>query len=158
MTTKWTHRGGGPFFGPYNPTTSESWPSARWGHEQPDPEPESELEAESKSDPERKQHPIFDIFGLGVGEPERSKPHRRPIKYIQTPLGPLPQYPIPVPTVRNLEASRPCNQFLYQISKERDWIKDEMGYEAPGSVIDLDAMAYQSAKNNWIKDGIWHPK
>ncbi|KAH6983679.1 hypothetical protein BKA56DRAFT_350871 [Ilyonectria sp. MPI-CAGE-AT-0026] len=70
----------------------------------------------------------------------------------------LPQYPIPRPTVRNPEASRPYHQFLYQITKERDWIKDETDYKAPGSVIDLDAMAYQGVKNNWIKDGIWNPK
>ncbi|KAJ2897758.1 hypothetical protein MKZ38_004381 [Zalerion maritima] len=158
MTTKWEHQGGGPFFGPYNPTTSESRPGARWGHEESDPEPESEPESEPKSESEQERRPIFGIFGLGVGQPKRPRPRRRPIKYIQTPLGPLPQYPIPRPTVHNPEASRPYHQFLYQISKERDWIKDEMGYKAPGSVIDLNAMAYQGVKNNWIKDGVWNPK
>lgn len=33
-----------------------------------------------------------------------------------------------------------------------------MDYKTSDSVIDLDAMAYQGVKNNWIKDGIWNPK
>ncbi|RMZ85094.1 hypothetical protein DV738_g75, partial [Chaetothyriales sp. CBS 135597] len=74
-------------------------------------------------------------------------------RYIQTHWGPVPRYPIPIPTVRNPEASRPYHQFVYQISKEREWIQDEMAHTAPGSVFDLDAMAYESVKNNWIKDG-----
>ncbi|KAF4976835.1 hypothetical protein FZEAL_6549 [Fusarium zealandicum] len=85
-------------------------------------------------------------------------PARRPIGYIQTPWGPIARYPIPVPTVRDAEASRPYPQFIYQISKEREWIKDEMAYTAPGSAIELDAIAYESVKNNWIKGGIWRPE
>lgn len=103
MTTKWTHRGGGSFFGPHNPTTSESAPGARWGHEESDPEPESE--SEPKSEPEQEQRPIFGIFGLGIGQPRRPKPRPRPIRYTQTPLGPIAQYPVPRPTVRNPDIS-----------------------------------------------------
>ncbi|KAH6982335.1 hypothetical protein BKA56DRAFT_632369 [Ilyonectria sp. MPI-CAGE-AT-0026] len=125
-------------------TTSESWPGARWGHEESDREPESEPESEPKSGPEQERRPIFGIFGLGVGQPERPRPRR------QIPLGPVPPYLIPTPTVHNPEASRPYDQFLYQTTKERDWIKDETDYKQPGSAIDLDAVAYQ--------DGIWNPK
>lgn len=148
----WSHRGGGPFSGPYNATTSESWPGARWGHKENDREPESEPESEPKSEPEQERPPIFGIFGLGVGQPKRPRPRR------QLPPGPVPIYLIPTPTVRNPEASRPYDQFLYQITKERDWIKDETDYKQPGSAIDLDAVAYQGVKKNWIKNGIWNPK
>ncbi|KAK0718708.1 hypothetical protein B0T21DRAFT_295274 [Apiosordaria backusii] len=163
LTTKWLHEGGGPFHGPRNPTTSDSRPGARWGHEEPDPDPESESESEPKpeSAPEQEQErrPVMSIFDPAYRQPERPKPpRRRPIGYIQTPWGPVARYPIPIPTVRNPEASRPYHQFVYQISKEREWIKDEMAHTAPGSAIDLDAMAYESVKNNWIKDGVWHPE
>ncbi|KAF1951825.1 hypothetical protein CC80DRAFT_519077 [Byssothecium circinans] len=149
MTTKWTHRGDGPFFGPYNPTTTKTFPGARWGHEESDPEPEPE--------PEQPRAPGSWIWGANTSQPKRPT-SPQPIGYIQTTLGPLPQYPIPKPTVRKPEASRPYHQFLYQISKERDWIKDEIDYKTPGSVVDLDAIAHQSVKNNWIEDGIWDPK
>ncbi|KAH8729166.1 hypothetical protein BGZ61DRAFT_491617 [Ilyonectria robusta] len=152
LMSTWSHRGGGPFSGPYNATTSESWPGARWGHKENDREPESEPESEPKSEPEQERPPIFGIFGLGVGQPKRPRPRR------QLPPGPVPIYLIPTPTVRNPEASRPYDQFLYQITKERDWIKDETDYKQPGSAIDLDAVAYQGVKKNWIKNGIWNPK
>lgn len=148
----WLYPGFGPFIGPYNITASESWPGARWGHEESGQEPESEPKSEPKSEPERERRPIFGIFGLGVGQPEPPRPRR------QIPLGPVPPCLIPTPTVRNPEASRPYNQFMYQITKERDWIKDETDYKQPGSAIDLDAAAYQGVKNNWIEDGIWNPK
>ncbi|KAG8410991.1 hypothetical protein J3459_016749 [Metarhizium acridum] len=159
MTMKWEQEGDGPFFGSYNSTTSESWPGARWGHEKPDPEPESESESESESEPRsepgQERRPVFGIFGSGVGQPKRPKPHPL-IRLIQTEQGPRPY--IPNPTVRNPEASRPYNQFLYQISKECEWIKDEIDHKAPGTGVDLDAMAYQSVKDIWIEDGIWNSK
>lgn len=160
MTTKWLHEGGGPFQSPNDPRGS--WPGARWGHEEPDPEPDysgSESESESSPEQEKERRPVMGIFDPGYRPPKPPRPPcRRPIRVIQTALGPLPQYPIPVPTVRNPEASRPYPQFVYQISKEREWIKDEMAHAAPGSAIDLDAVAYESVKKNWIKDGVWHPE
>ncbi|KAM0417270.1 hypothetical protein ACHAPT_012711 [Fusarium lateritium] len=146
-----TKEAGGPSSGPYDPATSDSRPGARWGHEEPDPEPEPEPESESEPKPESAPEHFF-----AYRQPK--PPRRRPIWYVQTPWGPVARYPIPIPTVRNPETSRPYHQFLYQISKEREWIKDEMAHTAPGSAIDLDAMAYESVKNNWIKDGVWHPE
>lgn len=143
LTTK---LGGGPF------TPRLDMPGARWGHETPDPEPEPESESESESESE----PATKRFGNSrTGRP---KPRRRPIGIVHGLFGPAPRYAIPIPTVRNPEASRPYDQFMAQISHEREWIKDEMDYTAPGSVIDLDAMAYESVKNNWIEDGVWRPE
>uniref|UniRef100_A0A8H7K261 Uncharacterized protein n=1 Tax=Bionectria ochroleuca TaxID=29856 RepID=A0A8H7K261_BIOOC len=65
---------------------------------------------------------------------------------------------VPKPTVRDPEASRPLPQFLYQVAKEREWIKDETAYKTPGRAVDLDSLAYQSVKKNWVKDGVWSPK
>jgi hypothetical protein len=96
------------------------------------------------------------IFGPAVGQPKWPK-SPRPIKIIQTMFGSTPVYPIPVPTVPNPEASRLYHQFLYQISKEREWIRDEANYERSGSAIDFDAAAYRAVKNHWIKDEIWNP-
>lgn len=139
------HEGGGPFCTRW---TLEYRPGARWGHEEPDPEPEPELESESEG-------PGMGLFGPTPKRPKSPAP--RPIGYTQTAHGQVPRYPIQIPTVRNPEASRPYQQFMYQVSKEREWIKDEMDHTAPGQAIDLDALAYESVKNNWIKDGIWHP-
>ncbi|KID76049.1 uncharacterized protein G6M90_00g078890 [Metarhizium brunneum] len=149
MSKRWQQEGDGPFFGSYSSSTSKSLPGARWGHEEPDPEPESESESEQE------RPPIFGIFGLGVGQPKRSKSPQR-FRYIQTEQG--QRLYIPNPTVRNPEASRPYNQFLYQISKERDWIKDELDYKALGTSVDIDTIVYQSVKDMWIEDGIWNPK
>ncbi|KAF5127074.1 hypothetical protein E5D57_008002 [Metarhizium anisopliae] len=148
MENQWRQQGDGPFFGSYG-TRSTGNLGARWGHEEPDPEPESE------SEPEQERPFTFGIFGLGVDQPKPPKPRPR-IRYIQTEQGQR-RY-IPSPTVRNPEASRPYNQFLYQISKECEWIKDEIIYRAPGTSVDIDTMAYQSVKDMWIEDGIWNPK
>ncbi|KAK3367542.1 hypothetical protein B0H63DRAFT_529261 [Podospora didyma] len=61
------------------------------------------------------------------------------------------------PIVRDPEASRPYRQFQYQLEKEREWIKGKVEHEAPGGIVDLDALAYKSVKQNWIDDQIWDP-
>jgi len=66
----------------------------------------------------------------------------------------------------NPEASRPYHQFLYQVSKEREWIKDEFLYKRLTGFIDVDAMAdedvdamaYEAVKKHWIEDKIWNPQ
>ena len=55
---------------------------------------------------------------------------------------------------RETAASRPYHQFVYQISKEREWLEDEM-YDG---VVDFDREAYKNVKNSWIKQKIWNPK
>jgi len=58
----------------------------------------------------------------------------------------------------NPEASRPNHQFLYQISTEREWIRDELLYKHSTGIIDIDAMAYEAVKKSWIEDKIWNPE
>ncbi|RMZ77452.1 hypothetical protein DV738_g4430, partial [Chaetothyriales sp. CBS 135597] len=82
--------------------------------------------------------------GYGPNKPE----------YGHTLYGLMPQYPTPI-TVHNPEASRPYRQFCYQMGLESDWIKDEVEYRGSGTVADVGDMAYQSVKENWIRDQIW---
>ncbi|KIW82966.1 hypothetical protein Z517_02209 [Fonsecaea pedrosoi CBS 271.37] len=51
-------------------------------------------------------------------------------------------------------ASRPHPQFLYQISKERKWLEDELST----SLNDIDQVAYQNVKESWVKQKIWNPE
>ncbi|RMJ18656.1 hypothetical protein BHE90_002781 [Fusarium euwallaceae] len=69
-----------------------------------------------------------------------------------------PNYLIPYPTAPNSEASRPYRQFLYQIVKEREWVKDEMNFQIRHYDVDLDAMAYETVKHNWTESGLWNPE
>jgi len=52
---------------------------------------------------------------------------------------------------RDTAASRPYYQFLYQVSKEREWLRDELD----SGIADVDAQAYQNVKSTWIKWKIW---
>lgn len=130
----------GPFSGEYSPDHFRA-PGARWGHEdRPDPPPKPQEELEPPS-----------MFGHI--EPKRPKSP----EFYETKSGRLRLRCVPRPTVRDPEASRPCVQFLYQISKEREWIKDENSYAVPGKPANLDKLAYESVKKNWMEDGIWQP-
>ncbi|OJD15569.1 hypothetical protein AJ78_04192 [Emergomyces pasteurianus Ep9510] len=51
-------------------------------------------------------------------------------------------------------ASRPYYQFMFQISKEREWLEDE----PDGRLIDINAKAYENVKNRWLSQKIWNPK
>lgn len=87
---------------------------------------------------------------------------RRPKCYVQDSLD-GPNFPHPYPTPRNSEGSRPYRQFLYQFVKEREWIKDHMdhlnkSHPCDPYNVDLDSMAYETVKSNWIRDGIWKPE
>lgn len=87
---------------------------------------------------------------------------------------------------REREASRPFHQFVYQMSKEREWIQDVI--KCPKSLLpsdintqtvvralerggwpsavqanipdppDINAIAYEMVKNTWIKRKIWNTK
>ncbi|RMD44902.1 hypothetical protein DV735_g24, partial [Chaetothyriales sp. CBS 134920] len=151
MTSTWGHFRTGPFFSGYSPHRPLSVPGACWGHEKVEFEPTSVLESE-ESEAESSLQP--------AGQPSRVKkpggrgPPRATVRYGMSLFGLMPQYLTRV-TVRNPEASRPYYQFLYQMSKERDWIKDELDHKVPGTIADLDTMAYQRVKANWIQDQIW---
>ncbi|WEW61461.1 hypothetical protein PRK78_006951 [Emydomyces testavorans] len=115
-------------------------PGTHWGHEIP---PESKPEASNQPTPD---HPDGTVI---ASMPPREDAAAEDAASIAQ-----------KPSVRDPEASRPYYQFLFQISKEREWIKDELEFKQPGSTaeIDLDKLAHDSVKNNWIEDGIWNPE
>ncbi|QSS66815.1 hypothetical protein I7I51_03027 [Histoplasma capsulatum] len=51
-------------------------------------------------------------------------------------------------------AFRPYYQFLYQISKEREWLEDE----PDSGCTDIDVQAYENVKNRWLTQKIWNPQ
>lgn len=61
-------------------------------------------------------------------------------------------------TQRDISASRPYYQFVYQVSKECEWIRDEADYARPGEPIDVNAAAHKSIKQLWQKSKIWDPQ
>ncbi|KAJ4309477.1 hypothetical protein N0V84_011481 [Fusarium piperis] len=133
------------------PEASRSKPGCCWGHEDVGPGPDSAPELGPKP------CPTFINFGIHLDASGPTELPRRPIEIMQKRLGSSPNYLVPYPTARSSEASRPYRQFLYQTGKEREWIKDEVDYQAPGADFDPDAMAYETVKYNWIEDGIWRP-
>lgn len=56
------------------------------------------------------------------------------------------------------DASRPHRQFLYQVSKEREWLEDEYQRKQETPPIDLYGMALQNIRKIWQEDGIWSSK
>ena len=63
-----------------------------------------------------------------------------------------------VASVCDPEASRPYTQFFFQVSKERQWVEDELYWKSRDGIggFDLDAMAYENVKIMWEKDGLWN--
>lgn len=51
-------------------------------------------------------------------------------------------------------ASRPYHQFVYQVSKELEWLEDEMH----DGVVNLDQKAYENVRNRWKRRNIWNSK
>ncbi|EER44759.1 conserved hypothetical protein [Histoplasma capsulatum H143] len=105
-------------------TTSEK-NGASWKHEE-SPEPEPQL------------------------EPDRSIP-------ISDPLDPRPKIVSEERRAaheRETRASRPYYQFLYQISKEREWLEDE----PDSGRTDIDVQASENVKNRWLTQKIWNPQ
>ncbi|KAL2363387.1 hypothetical protein RJZ56_003686 [Blastomyces dermatitidis] len=55
---------------------------------------------------------------------------------------------------RETKPSRPYYQFLFQISKEREWLEDELDIEPS----DINTKAYENVKNHWLAQKIWNPQ
>ncbi|KAI8685593.1 hypothetical protein NCS55_00232200 [Fusarium keratoplasticum] len=110
------------------PEPTKSRPGYQWGHEDGGPPPDQEFERDLF-------RTIYVVGDLGMSEEQ-------------------PKW------TRNSEGSRPYRQFLYQIVKEREWIKDEMNFQIQFRPynVNLDSMAYETVKNNWIEDRIWKPE
>ncbi|KAF2240250.1 hypothetical protein BU26DRAFT_526143 [Trematosphaeria pertusa] len=125
---------------------------------QPEPEPEPESESELESIPEPDPLTKSTFPGLFDSVPRIRKKHKIPTaesiviswRHISDML--------PAGYQLNPSASRPYYQFLFQASKESEWIRDEYQYERHTGFVDIDAKAYESVKNMWIEDKIWNPK
>ena len=56
---------------------------------------------------------------------------------------------------RDRQASKPVNQFLAQVDREKQWLTDELTWQPRQNNVDVDNLAHQEVKNRWIEDGIW---
>ncbi|VUC32781.1 unnamed protein product [Clonostachys rosea] len=157
----WSDTCAGPFSGPHKPGASNGYSGSCWAHEETDDDLdwESEEEQESEPDPDTPR-PLFGPQALPPKPPLKEPRGPRPLGYAKTQEGKqLKDHPFYRPTVAKPEASRPYHQFLYQLSKEREWVRDELLYKQRGQhIYDLDDRAYRSLRNNWIKDEIWNNK
>ena len=62
--------------------------------------------------------------------------------------------------LREREASRPYHQFVHQVSKERERIRDNLSVQGTPFTVppDINTTAYENVKHVWIKRGIWNKK
>lgn len=165
MATGWPGTAGdGPFWGAFSCAASDARPGLRWGHEEyPDLDPEPERQEEEEGPGLASQQGNRPLFGHHPLLPRPPTKPSRPVKYVRTLLGRVPKTANPSPTVADPEASRPYEQFKYQIIQEKQWTRDEMFHQAlmnqtPVPALNLDAEAYESVKDNWTKDGVWNPQ
>ncbi|EGC44449.1 conserved hypothetical protein [Histoplasma capsulatum var. duboisii H88] len=97
----------------------------RWSHEEP---PEPDLEPELEKHPHRS----------GPDTLDPPKPWRKIVNAESMAA----------------QVSRPYYQFLFQKSKEREWLEDELDIEPS----DIDTKAYENVKNRWLAQKIWNLK
>ncbi|KAL8935213.1 MAG: hypothetical protein Q9211_004819 [Gyalolechia sp. 1 TL-2023] len=129
-------------WGPPWPPGTELWgmpgpegpkPSGYWAHE---------AGFKTKPQTEPQPQPRYNIFAT------ESKPEDQPKPPQESAARPQ----------RNTSASRPYYQFLSQVAKETEWLKDELLYQRRSGTIDVEARAYEDIKDIWIKEKIWNPK
>ncbi|KAL8935304.1 MAG: hypothetical protein Q9211_004768 [Gyalolechia sp. 1 TL-2023] len=114
------------------------YPVGLWGHEK-EPEPKF------KSKPEPKPLPGRHLFGgLDTPLPEQSNV--------------AAEGPAATAAESDTSASRPYYQFLFQISKEREFITDELQNPRIAAPVDIEAEAYKRVRDSWMEDKIWNPK
>ena len=136
-------------FRPEDHPFSNSDYGSRWGHEL---RAEDEWLPKSRSEP--KLEPRTKEVGFGIFayhqplSPRQASPP-------QAAGGTSPPYYPPLPTVRNREASRPLPRFLHEMSREREWVRDEFDWKPPEEPVDLDALVYESVKRQWLDAGLW---
>ncbi|KAK0102634.1 hypothetical protein ONS95_006238 [Cadophora gregata] len=108
----------------------------RWKHEEP-----LELESESETDTEVEcSLPRFYIFS--PRRPKSDEEKRRIAERL-------------VVREREREASRPYHQFVYQVSKERERIKEKSADGESVNADDINTKAYKIVKNIWNNQGMW---
>ncbi|ESZ94491.1 hypothetical protein SBOR_5139 [Sclerotinia borealis F-4128] len=125
--------------------------SGRWKHEEPlESESESESELELVTEPEAgPPSPIFSFF------PKKPQPIARQSKTVDEMRQVAERRFI---QKRERELSRPYHQFVYQISTERERIKEESTNREGIVTADINTRAYENVKNTWIKRSIWNKR
>ncbi|KAH8669291.1 hypothetical protein BGZ61DRAFT_306762, partial [Ilyonectria robusta] len=131
----------------------------RWKHEEPF-EPESESVSDSAAEGEA---PLFCLPSKRAEAKPRRPKSAEELRWIAG------RRPV---REREREASRPFHRFVYQVSKERERIQDEMNPPAPPAPdfsdlnlaattqtpLDINSTAYERVKNTWMERGIWNKK
>ena len=111
-----------------------------WKHEEP-----LELESESETEPRS-------VFSFSIEQPRlrQRRPKSDEEKWQMAQRRARLE--------REREASRPFNQFIYQVSKERERTQDETGNRKAMATTapDINTTAYEAVKNTWIKRNIWN--
>jgi len=126
--------------GIWNDKWTDTASTGVWKHEQP-LEPEPELEAETNDQPS--------LFSFSQPKPRRPKSDEENRQMAEQ----------RATREREREASRPFHQFFYQVLKESERIKDELGSRETGAApADINTRAYENIKNTWIKRKIWNSK
>lgn len=130
--------------GIWNKRWGDRLPFGAWRHEEPS---ESDSEAEAEAEVEHDPLPGFNLFMPRSEQPvvqrrqqtdeERETRKRKREKFVN--------------------ASRPFNQFNYQVAKESERLEAELS-----SVVlintDVNTKAYRNVKNSWINRNIWDDK
>ena len=124
-------------------------PYGGWGHEE---EPKRELIPEPELARNREDnYTPFSLFGDLLKEQLEAKRSATDSKRDIT-------EELATASKRDTSASRPYHQFLYQVSKECGWIKDELQHQGSAGSVDIKAKAYENVKKIWIEDQIWNLK
>ena len=117
----------------------------KWKHEKPlDPESESETNPEEEL-------PLFSLPSIRAKAKQRQPKNEEKMRQIAERR---------LIREREREASRPFNQFVWQVSKERGKSRNKSSeHGAVGSDLpEINTKAYEIVRNTWIERGIWNRK
>ncbi|MCJ1335139.1 hypothetical protein MMC09_000405 [Bachmanniomyces sp. S44760] len=125
---------------------------ACWKHEEP-LELESESESASESDSELEDPP--GLFGVRRKKPKPPKPRHSKSDAAKREIAERR-----IIREREREASRPHQQFEFQVAQERKSIEDDFKSQnvtenGDSENVDINLQAYLNVKNRWIMRGIW---
>lgn len=93
--------------------------------------------------------PISRVFPPAAPEPTPG--HNREV------LEQNPNAPQTILSGTNSSASRPYYQFLHQVAKDEDWIRDQLMFEQDPGCVDISTLAYEEVKKSWMQKNIWNP-
>ncbi|CAL8578054.1 hypothetical protein XPA_003856 [Xanthoria parietina] len=124
--------------------TLTDWCAWRWKHEEADTESESESIHKTGSGP-----CLPSLFKQTTTPPSpvaKAKPQLTPTEIEQHEK-----------LDRDREASRPINQFLYELARQRDLISGEPALQqaAVSAPLDINTKAYEAVKSSWVRDNVW---